>query len=1096
MSLEKILSLANSKEEIKELRNKIQKSGLHSKVIAPSFLRPFLFTLFFDSLNVPVLIVTSSEKAEEMAFELKSYLSDDKVFYFPDWENFVYERVSPAKEIVGKRMQVLDKLKKREKIVVVASFAALMQKIIPSQQNIYSPVNLKTDIETDLEDLTTKLVKAGYKRTSVVEEKGEFCVRGGLIDIFPSTGDFPLRIEFFGDKIESIREFEILSQRSIRNIEQFEVFPSHEIILSKSSIERALSLVDLNKNTSQWLREDIVRISEGITFNGIERYIPFLFEDLSSFFEYFPLDGMVFFDEPRYLYDEGRDIYSKNDEYLQETKDADLSLNSFMFSVDEAVNLIEQKRIDFVSIQTPDRADLIGRLEAVPVDSFQGDLGRLKETIADLEKDGFTVVLVLGSKGQADRFIELLNEWGFVSGNSKHILSPGINIFIGSPSKGFIFSSLKLAVFAESDIFKKRKKYRQDKQTSEAISLSDFYDLRRGDYVVHLNYGIGRFGGLLTKEVDNISREYMLIEYARNDKVYVPFTEMHKVQRYIGADNSLPKISRLGTNKWNQAKKKARESVRKLAFDLLELYAQRESVNGYSFGPDSVWQKELEESFPFEETADQAQAIIDTKTDMEKNRPMDRLICGDVGYGKTEVALRAVFKAVIEGRQAAVLVPTTVLAEQHYNTFSERLASFPIRVDVLSRFKSKSEQKEILKDLTEGKTDIIIGTHRLLQKDVRLKALQMSLASIRDLSVINTPPEDRYPVVTYVGEFDREMVKHAIQRELARKGQIFYVHNRVNTISRIAFQLRNIVPSARIGIAHGQMSEHELERAMDSFVSRKYDVLVCTTIIESGLDIPSVNTLIVDESDRMGLSTLYQLRGRVGRAHHRAYAYFFFKNKMSLNTAAYERLKTISEFTELGSGIRIAMRDLEIRGAGNLLGPEQHGYMSEVGFELYCQLLKEAVDELRGRLIKKPLEVRIDLPVEAYIPKSYVSDEALRIEAYQKIAAVNNFEDLKDAMDELTDRYGNTPLPVKDLEKICHLKILAKKGSVSEIRWEKGKIFLKNVRINKKTEEFLHNKYRNLRYEIRLNTVVIEDVKEGKILSFLEELINDIINFV
>jgi transcription-repair coupling factor (superfamily II helicase) len=1141
--LSKILTLISSKEEIKKLKNEVQESNSHSEIIIPSFLRSFIAAFFFDSFNVPILITTSSEKVEEMFSELKSYFSKTEVFYFPAWENFVYERVSPPKELIGQRMQVLSRLAKNEKIIIVAPFSALMQKIIPVDQNIYLPIELKTGLEMKLEVLIEKLVEAGYKRTQIVEERGEFCVKGGLVDIFSSTSDLPLRIEFFGDEVESIREFEVHSQRSLKNIEQTQFFPSHEVVLSGQSIDRALSLISLDKNTPSRVKEDIVKLSEGIIFDGIERYIPFLFKELGSFFDCFPANGIVVFDEPVYLYSQGKDIYKKNNEYLQEvvvSKNMILPSESLLFSVDELMALIKQKRIDFVSIRSLSKANPMGGLDVAPVDSYQGQLDKFKNAVTDLRKNNFTIIIVAGSKGQADRFVEFFNEWElsvcFVSDDSGQLISPGINILTGDLGKGFVLPSLKLAVFTESDIFKKKKKYRQDKQTSTEISLSDFYDLRKGDYVVHLNHGIGKFGGLLTRQIDDVLRDYMLIEYAGNDKVYVPFTEMYKVKKYIGADNSLPKISRLGGSGWNRIKNKAKESVKKLAFDLLGLYAQREGVKGYSFAPDSVWQKELEESFPFEETLDQARAIIDTKTDMERDRPMDRLICGDVGYGKTEVALRAAFKAAIEGRQAAVLVPTTVLAEQHYNTFCERLASFPVNVDVLSRFKSKSEQKETLKNLLEGKVDIIIGTHRLLQKDVKLKDLglliideeqrfgvnhkeyfknlrktidvltltatpiprtfQMSLTSIRDLSVINTPPEDRYPVVTYIGEFDWEIVKQAIQRELARKGQVFYVHNRVGTISRIALFLSGLLPEIKIGIAHGQMSEHELEKVMGAFVSKEYDVLVCTTIIESGLDIPSANTLIVDRSDKMGLSTLYQLRGRVGRAHHRAYAYFFFEDKMVLNSAAYERLKTIGEFTELGSGIKIAMRDLEIRGAGNLLGPEQHGYMSEVGFELYCQLLREAVDELKGKLVKTFFETRIDLPVDAYIPRSYISDEALRIEAYQKIASVNNFDDLKNAADELTDRYGSMPPLVKNLEKICRLKILAVMGSISEVRWEQKKIFLKNIRIDKKTEKVLFGKYKNLKYDFRLKMLIIEGLKKGEILSFLEELINDIMNFV
>ncbi|NIN92933.1 transcription-repair coupling factor [bacterium] len=1137
MSLEVLQFSLQKNEEFRKAVDCILKESSVNISVSTVF-RSFFLASLFKSLGKPLLLITAhAERAEEFYKDMGNFISSDTLRYFPSWETFAFEQLSPNRELVGDRMEVLYSLNKNS-LLVITSLHAVLQRIAPPSEKLFTPTLLKVGDQVDFSRVLEELVRKGYSRNYMVEGRGEFSARGGIIDVYPAAGEHPLRIEFFGDEVESIRAFDLSSQLSVRDIKEATIFPCREVVLTKDLVEKAE--MHLKKMAQDKIsKEELQKLKELIYFEGAERYLPFFYPHLATFLDYFPQEGVIVLDEPKELKDAAHSLYEQQRKYFDEAfwgKVAIADISSYYASWEELSGKRKQKMVSLTSLFEANDSSPIANFNVETVEPILGKFERLEKLIAELDNEGYRVVLVLESESQGQRVTDILKDHKFNAHFQPQKPKPASNSVVithGKLTRGFIAPFLKLALLNESDIFKPRRKRRQEKQTTTYLPISSFADLKLGDYVVHVNHGIGRFSGLTTQEVAGMVRDYLLIEYAKGAKLYVPSDQMHRIQKYIGAGAEPPRLTHLGGRDWAHTKKRVRESVKSLAIDLLQLYSQRMKVKGFSFSPDTVWQRELEDAFPFDETPDQMKAIENVKEDMEKLRPMDRLICGDVGYGKTEVALRAAFKAIMDGKQVIVLVPTTILAQQHYATFSDRLNTFPVYVNVLSRFKNYREQKEILNRLKEGKVDIVIGTHRLLQKDVDFKdpglvivdeeqrfgvahkeqlkelrknvdvltltatpiprTLQMSLSGVRDLSIIDTPPEDRYPVFTYVGEFDENMVALAIRRELARDGQVFYVNNRVQIIESAARYVSSLVPEARIAVAHGQMPERGLEKVMQDFIGHKCDVLVCTTIIESGLDMPNVNTLIVTQAERFGLSTLYQLRGRVGRAHHRAYAYFFFSPAQNLTSGARERLKTISEFTELGSGLKIALRDLEIRGAGNLLGPEQHGHMAAVGFELYCQLLKEAVDELRGETLEEFPEIKVELSVSAYIPSSYIPEETLRIEAYRKIAAIDVPEKRQKIERELRDRYGPLPREAGDLLQICDLKILAKERGIREVVQEREKVALRPVRLTPSLEKKLSSRYRDIIFKPSRQSLVVR-IPDGKyLLKFLHQLISDII---
>jgi len=1137
MSLRLLFPKIKENKNFKEILSRINESDEQIDVFATSSLRSFLVSSVFNELSQPMLVVVSNfEKSEKFANELSNFLPSFKIKQFPDWEILPHERMSPSKEISSKRIEILSQIKDGNPVVVVAAVQTVMQNLPPLDSLSLKLLKFKVGEEVDFCGLSAWLVEMGYERVPTVETKGDFSVRGGIVDIFSPNMDRPFRIEFYGDVIESIRSFDLLTQLSLSNEESLTVFSCNEISLNSSVRGKAISFLKRLPHKPAWLLEDMERLESCGHFEGVERYAPFLFDKLKNILDYFPPNGLVIFDEEKSLEDEAIRFYEKQLAYLNDSVSSGKFIKPpkpYYLSFEKIKEKLP-KRLNLFSVQSS-KKDVVAYFKSSSIEPMFGQLDRLKELLGEFRNIGVSIIIAVKDVGRVERLTEILREWNLdVVYEPNSIVFDKVNIVLADLQEGFFLSEFKVLVITESDIFTKFRRFRRDKQTVGGKPLISSSGLNVGDYVVHINHGIGRFEGMTIREVEGVKRDYLLLAYAKEDRLYVPLSQISCVSKYIGANAASPKLSRLGSPEWSRAKKRVKKSVKKLAIDLLSLYAHRAQFEGFTYSKDTVWQKELEEAFPFNETLDQLRAIKEVKKDMERARPMDRLVCGDVGYGKTEVVIRAAFKAAMDGKQTIILVPTTILAQQHLNTFRERFSSYPINVEMLSRFKTPREQKSIIEELKKEGVDVIIGTHRLLQKDVQLRdlglvvideeqrfgvghkehlrelrktvdvlalsatpiprTLQMSLSGVRDLSVINTPPEDRYPILTKIAQYDEKLIQDAIRREIERGGQVYYVYNKVKSIYRVAEELEKLVPEARIGVGHGQMTERELKKVMLNFLEKRYDVLLCTTIIESGIDIPTANTLIVDGSNKLGLSQMYQLRGRVGRSHHRAYAYFLFPGKKMLTAAAFSRLKTISEFTELGSGIKIAMKDLEIRGAGNLLGPEQHGYMAAVGFELYNQLLREAVEEIRGeRVFKRPVEVGINLPVDAFIPRSYIKEEVLRIEAYRLVAFANDLGAVERAKSNLRDRFGRFPLPVKNLIEIAKIKLLANDIGLKKVTFEGERLVFKGISLTERETDILRDKYGNLIYESSAKTLVAHNLPEKDVIFFLGNLFGDII---
>ncbi len=922
----------------------------------------------------------------------------------------------------------------------------------------------------DPTDLVDRLVAAGYRREYQVEHRGEVAVRGSIVDVFPSTSDVPVRIDLWGDEVDRLTEFAVADQRSTVDLETIEIFPCRELLPTDEVRKRAEALVA----EQPWGREQWERLAEGLTFDGMESWLPWLTADDRVLFDLLDQDALVLLVDPRRMRDRAADI-------LAEEADLERTLAKTWGADGEA---FPQLHVDFDrllaetdapawTVTTAPEGPDVATVAAAGWDPVVGDGSPLVRQIDQLLADGYRITVGADGAGSAERVHHLLADHGVHFGldtGTADLTRPGGHITVAPLERGFILPSAKLAVLSESDVTGRRRAHRRARPRKQAAQ-GFFDDLTAGDYVVHYQHGVARYGGMVKRAIGGVDRDYLLLEYRGDDRLYVPSEQIDTVRHYTGGES--PSLSRLGGSDWQKTKARVRSAVAEIAQELVVLYQTRVNTVGHSFAPDGPWQRELEELFPFEETPDQLKAIDEVKADMEAAVPMDRLVCGDVGFGKTEVALRAIFKAVTDGKQAAVLVPTTLLAQQHFQTFSERLAGYPIRVEVLSRFLTNAQARKVATGLADGEVDVVVGTHRLLSTDVEFKrlgllvvdeeqrfgvhhkeqikrwkadvdvltltatpiprTLEMSLTGIRDLTLLNTPPAERQPILTYVGEYDERAVGESIRRELLREGQVFFVHNRVQDIEFVAAGLRELVPEARIAIAHGQMDEGSLERIVLDFWEGEYDVLVCTTIIESGIDMPTVNTLVVDRADLLGLGQLHQLRGRVGRAGQRAYAYLFFPPDRSLTEEAYERLKTIGEATELGSGFKIAMRDLEIRGAGNLLGTGQSGHIAAVGYDLYCQMVTEAVAELKGEQPREPAEIKLELPFDAHLPKDYVEREELRLEAYRRLAAVETTGEVDDLRVEWVDRYGPLPPPAEKLMEAAMLRAECVRTGVRDV---------------------------------------------------------------
>ncbi len=1029
-----------------------------------------------------VVALPTTTDAERLAVDLRAYLGDDQVDVFPAWETLPFERVSPSVETMGRRLRVMWRLRSAPAPVpgepgpprvLVAPVRALVQRLGPHVEDI-EPVVVRPGDTLDADDLVRRLVGAGYRREYQVEHRGEVAVRGSIVDVFPSTADVPVRIDLWGDEVDRLTEFAVADQRATVEVARAEIFPCRELLPTPEVRARAERLVA----GEPWGREQWERLAGGQTFECMESWLPWLVEGDHVLFDLVGADAQVILVEPRRMRDRAKELLDE-EAALATTLAAtwgaeERELPPLHLPFDR---LLASTDAPAWTITPVAEGPGTSAVEAHGWDPVFADSERLVSRLGDLASNRFRVAICAEGRGTGARIAQSLAEGGldvpFLADDAAlagaALAEPGLRVVVQPLERGFVLPSIRLAVLAESDVTGRRRAHRRARPRRASEGFFD--DLKPGDYVVHHQHGVARYGGMVKRAIGGAERDYLLLEYRGGDKLYVPSDQIDAVRHYTGGES--PTLNRLGGADWHKTKSRVRAEVRRIAQELIVLYRKRVTSPGHAFGPDTPWQHELEAAFPFVETPDQLKAVAEVKADMEEPRPMDRLVCGDVGFGKTEVALRAVFKAVQDGKQAAVLVPTTLLAQQHFQTFSERFAGYPVRVEVLSRFLTAAQARKVVEGLADGGVDVVIGTHRLLSGDVRFKdlgllvvdeeqrfgvthkeqikqlradvdvltltatpiprTLEMSLTGIRDLTLLNTPPAERQPILTYVGEHDDRAVAEAIRRELLREGQVFFVHNRVIDIDHVASRLRELVPEARVAVAHGQMDEGSLEKVVLDFWEGAYDVLVCTTIIESGIDMPTVNTLVVDRADLMGLGQLHQLRGRVGRAGQRAYAYLFVPPDRVLSEEAYERLKTIGEHTELGSGFKIAMRDLEIRGAGNLLGENQSGHIAAVGYDLYVQMVNEAVAELKGEELREPAEVKLDIPVDANLPPSYVEREDLRLEAYRRLAAVTTHDEVADIEAEWLDRYGPIPGPARALLEVAHLRAECARFGLREV---------------------------------------------------------------
>ena len=1029
-----------------------------------------------------VVAVPTVAEAETLADDLGTWLGPDAVEWFPAWETLPFERVSPSTETMGRRMRVMWRLADpaRSPRVIVAPIRALLQRLGPHVEDT-EPVIVGAGDTIDSTQLVDELVGWGYRREYQVEHRGEVAVRGSIVDVFPATAQAPVRIDLWGDEVERLTEFSVNDQRSVATIAEVEIHPAREVLVTAEVAGRARKLIA----SEPWGAEQWQRLADGETFDGMESWLPWLTDSEHVLFDLLDGDAQVMLVEPKRLADRASDLLAEEADLadaLARTWGTDgAALRRLHLHFDR---LLAHTAAPAWSLTATASGPSVPVLETHLWPAAVGGGDALTARLSSLLADGYRVVVAAQGSGSLERIDALLGDAGLTLGRHDDVgdpegaglTTPGGHLTVAPLHHGFIAPSARLAVLSEADLTGRRRTHRKPKQRKASQDAQAFFaDLAPGSYVVHHHHGVARYGGMVTRSLPgpngtSVDRDYLLLEYRGADKLYVPSDQIDAVRQYTGG--SSPTLSRMGGSDFARAKAKVRSQVAEVAQELVVLYQKRTQTEGHAYPPDTPWQTELEDSFEFTETPDQDRAIDEVKADMESERPMDRLVCGDVGFGKTEIALRAVFKAVMDGRQAAVLVPTTLLASQHFTTFTERFADYPVRVEVLSRFLTSAQARRVLAALSAGEVDVVIGTHRLLGADVSIpklgllvvdeeqrfgvshkerikemsvgvdvltlsatpipRTLEMSLTGIRDLSLLHTPPAERQPILTYVGEFDDAPVAEAIRRELLREGQVFYVHNRVEDIDRRASQLAELVPEARIAVAHGQMDEGTLEQVMLDFWEGAYDVLVCTTIIESGIDMPLVNTLVVERADLLGLGQLHQIRGRVGRSGQRAYAYLFYPPNRELTEEAYERLKTIGESTELGSGFRIAMRDLEIRGAGNLLGTGQSGHIAAVGYDLYVEMVTQAIAELSGEPVRTPAEIKLDLPVDAHLPDDYVAQEDLRIEAYRRLATVTSLSEVDDITAEWIDRFGAIPDPARALLAVARVRAECARIGITE----------------------------------------------------------------
>lgn len=1086
--------------------------------------RQVLIAALQEDVERPMLVVTHNMfSAQKIAEDLQECLSPENVLLYPANELVAAEAAVSSPETLAQRMDVLIKLSKGFRGIVVVPFSGVRRYLPISSVMAEAQIAVSVGDSLPIDSFLRQMTALGYTRSDRVELRGEMSVRGGIVDFYPLTASQAYRIEWFGDDVDSIRAFDPADQRSSDRLESYVVPPCQELLADSRRMEiaanHAQNMLDkqLDKMTDRTAKDrlrteiggELERLREHVYFPEIYKYISLLYPERQTILEYMPGDTLLILDEPTRLIETAKQLERDEAEWSMHLLQNGKSLPDLALARDTE-EILHHRPFPtlFLSLflrQIPNsQPQNILNMASRSMQNFHGQMNVLKAEMERWRKTGAKVMMLAGNAERIERMRRVLDDYS--------IEMP--TLLEGNLQSGFELPSSHLVVITEGEMFsqKQRKARRIDKKVDNAERIKSYTELKVGDYVVHHNHGIGKYVGIGTLEISGIHKDYLHILYAGGDKLSVPIEQVDMIQKYVGNEEKEPKVNKLGGSEWTRAKSKVKASVQDIADDLIKLYAERQAAPGYSFGQDTSYQNEFEAMFPYDETRDQLRAIDEIKKDMEKTQPMDRLLCGDVGYGKTEVAIRAAFKAAMDSKQVAVLVPTTILAQQHYETFRERFAGYPINVQVLSRFRSRKEQNDTMKGLKAGTVDVVIGTHRLLSQDIIFKSLgllivdeeqrfgvshkeklkklktnvdvltltatpiprtlHMSMLGVRDLSVIETPPENRFPVQTYVVEYSQSLVRESIERELARGGQVYYLYNRVQGIYQMAEQISELVPGARVAVGHGQMSEQELEKTILDFLDGESDVLVSTSIIETGVDIPNVNTLIVHDADKMGLSQLYQLRGRVGRSNRIAYAYFTYQRDKVLTEVAEKRLQSIKEFTELGSGFKIAMRDLSIRGAGNLLGAEQHGFIASVGFDMYSQMLADEIAkrkaEMSGEEIKeeKPVSTLIDVSIDAYLPSDYIYDSIQKIEIYKKVAAIRTFEEADDVIDELVDRFGDLPQAVSNLLAVARLKVYGTMYGIEQISGKGDDLLLRYAaaekrRIDRKKVDQLCLKHEN-----------------------------------
>jgi transcription-repair coupling factor (superfamily II helicase) len=1196
MTLTGLLDAALADPSLARARDLAAAGGDQLDLTAPPALRPFVAAAVAadrGGAGRPVLAVTATTReAEDLAAALGDLLPAEQVAVYPAWETLPHERLSPRSDTVGRRLAVLRRLAHPEEApvrVVAAPVRAVLQPQMRGLGDLI-PVRVRPGDSVDLADLARQLSDLAYARVDLVTKRGEFAVRGGILDVFPPPAEHPLRVELWGDEVDEIRTFAVADQRTLAPAGELSAPPCRELLLTPQVRARAAALAQEHPA----LAEICERLAEGIPVEGMESLAPVLGAgELELLVDCLPAGTLVLMCDPERIRTRAHDLVRTSEEFREASWAAaavgakvPIDVGAVAFRTLAQVRAAARDHefgwwtVSPFGIDTPTEVDSVDELAAItgdepfhvgsvgedpggeawtipaqPVPLYHGDTARVVQDVKGWLTDGWRVALVFTGHGPAQRAAEVLRDAGFgvqLVDSIDVAPEPGtVSVTTGALDHGFsLDAGTRLAVLAGTDITGGRGAATRElgKMPSRRRSTIDPLELRAGDLVVHEQHGIGRYVELVRRTVNGAQREYVVIAYAPSrrgqpeDRLFVPTDSLDQLSRYVGGEN--PALHKLGGSDWQKAKSRARKAVREIAAELIRLYAARQATKGHAFGPDTPWQRELEDAFAWVETPDQLSAIDEVKSDMEKAVPMDRLICGDVGYGKTEIALRAAFKAVQDGKQVAVLVPTTLLAQQHINTFTERMSQFPVEIRQLSRFQTAREASETVAKLADGSVDIVIGTHRLLQPTVRFKrlgmvvvdeeqrfgvehkeylkqlrtavdvltlsatpiprTLEMSITGIREMSTIATPPEERHPVLTYVGAYQDKQVAAAIHRELLRDGQVFYLHNRVESIERVARRVRELVPEARVAVAHGQMGEASLERVMVGFWQNEYDVLVCTTIVESGLDIPNANTLIVERADLLGLAQLHQIRGRVGRGRERAYAYFLYPRDRPLTEHAHERLATIAQHSELGAGMYVAMKDLEIRGAGNLLGGEQSGHIEGVGFDLYVRMVGEAVAQFKGeKPAEEEAEIKVDLPVDAHLPHDYIGVDRLRLEAYRKLASATSSSQLDDVVAELDDRYGPPPEPVENLVAVARFRLLARSYGLTDVSLQGRHIRFAPKALPDSRQLRLKRYHPDAVYKVAVETISVprpasrrvggEQLRDIPLLDWCSQLLRDVL---